>query len=151
MLTPVLPENYIGHLLYLEPKEATDWKLTDDSEHGIDSTPPETVIGFHLRVRYFLTLWKADTWCGLVGTAEQAGHPFDNFWVGCSVNYSGYADFTDHLRVSWCRVGPNRPQESGYLCPSGFPIYAGAGVVAESKAAILEALKAKRIFGSFYC
>ena len=150
MLTPTLPESYIGHLLYLEPVEMIDWASSDGAKSPANEVSAQDVSGFHLRVKYFLTLSGTDAWCGLVGTVEQETHPFDQFWIGCSVNYSGYPDFTDHLRISWCRVGPYRPQEAERLRPSGFPTFTGRGIIAEDINAVTEALEAKQLFGSFY-
>ena len=150
ILALTLPEHYIGQLLYIEPIRIADWNLNDEKGGLTDAASAQAVSGFHLRAKYFLTLSGTDAWCGLVGTIEEESHLFDQFWIGCSVNSSGYPDFTDHLRMSWCQVGPRRPQEPKCLCPSGFPYYAGKGIVAENEAVITEALEAKRLFGSNY-
>lgn len=99
-LTIDLPEQYIGRLLYLEPTVQPDWKQWNSPHSPAEMAHPQAWGGFSVRVRYFLTLHAANVWCGLVGRVEQEGHLFDRLWIGCSVNYQGYPDFTDYLRRS---------------------------------------------------
>jgi hypothetical protein len=147
MLTVELPERYIGQLLYLEPVETSQWKQSDAPDSSVDFPQMQAVGGFHLRVRYFLTLDRSDAWRGLVATVEQESHLFDRCWVGCTVNYQGYPDFTDRLRKCWCRIGPDRPVEPSFYIPSGLPSLVGQGILAENKALTEQALEAKAIFG----
>ena len=147
MLTIVLPQEYIGRLLYLKPVDGSGWRQSVDPESSTALPPVRKVGDFHVRVRYFLTLQKANAWCGVVGTVEQADHLFDRLWISCTVNYQGYPDFTDRLRKCWCRIGPYRPVEPSFYVPSGLPFYEGSGILAESEALATQVFETKALFG----
>lgn len=146
LLTADLPEEYIDRLLYLEPSERANWKQGTAQDSVADVSHPQVVSGFHVRVKYFLTLHRENAWNGLVGTVEQEGHLFDRLWFGCSTTYQGYPNFTDRLRRSWCRIGPGRPREPAFYIPSGLPFYEGQGVLGETKSIIAEMCAAKRLW-----
>ncbi len=147
MLTIEMPERYIDRLLFLEPTDIPRWQQSIQPDDFIGFAQMQTLSGFHVRVRYFLTLYATDTWGGVVGRVEQAGHVFDGLWIGCNVNYQGYPDFTERLRKSWCKVGPYRPKRPSMYIPTGLPLYVGPGVLAENKALAEQCLVSKSLFG----
>jgi hypothetical protein len=147
MLTIEMPERYIDRLLFLEPVDLPMWQQSVQPNDFIGFAQMQTLGGFHVRIRYFLTLYATDTWGAVVGSVEQSGHVFDGLWIGCNVNYQGYPDFTERLRKSWCKVGPIRPKPPSMLVPSGLPLYVGPGVLAENIVLAQQCLITKSLFG----
>ena len=145
VLAVTLPGEYIGRLLYLEPIDYSRWRHSDDANNSIEFAQAQTLGGCHIRVKYFSTLYRGNSWRAIVGKVEQPGHLLNGLWISCSVNYRGYFDFSGRLRKSWCRVGPERPAAPKFYIPSGFPFYEGAGVVAENELLIAKVLEAKTL------
>ena len=127
----ILPEEYIGQLLYVKPKYGWGWVRHDAPAISLSHAQVQELGGFQVRVRF---LFGGRRYLrGLVGVVEQESHPLDGSWLGGYPRGAGEYNFTDRLAKYWdLHIGPSAPRGQEPILPTGFPVWAGHGIVAES-------------------
>lgn len=128
----ITPADYLGTLLYVEPRYGWGWHGSNNKTI-VDYIPIQEAGGFLIRVVRFYH-FKGEL-RGLIGKVESAGHLLDDLWIICGAMLNGSFNLTDTLcsryDLELGRVAPSSAEWPMY--GSEDRTYEGYGVLAESR------------------